>query len=141
MPTSDSHTCQLLKVARAMARFALAVLLLLCARALADEGCASDGTCHADEDENAALLQKSAAHKATVTEHMHTNATVGCGPFDLGCECTGKNCKCECSIGRGCECECEYESDGDAGKVAPCVEVYSSCDVRCCCDGPYGCCV
>ena len=90
MPTSDSHTCQLLKVARAMARFALAVLLLLCARALADEGCASDGTCHADEDENAALLQKSAAHKATVTEHMHTNATVGCGPFDLGCECTGK---------------------------------------------------
>ena len=91
-----------------MARFALAVLLLLCARALADEGCASDGTCHADEDENAALLQKSAAHKATVTEHMHTNATVGCGPFDLGCECTGKTCiwfllaKPECTANGPC---------------------------------------
>ena len=113
-----------------MARFALAVLLLLCARALADEGCASDGTCHADEDENAALLQKSAAHKATVTEHMHTNATVGCGPFDLGCECTGKNCKCGAT-----------SLTGMLEKEAPCVEVYSSCDVRCCCDGPYGGCV
>jgi len=109
-----------------MARFALAVLLLLCARALADEGCASDGTCHADEDENAALLQKSAAHKATVTEHMHTNATVGCGPFDLGCECTGKICD-PCDEATQC--------------YVLCVEVYSSCDVRCCCDGPEGRCV
>jgi len=112
-----------------MARFALAVLLLLCARALADEGCASDGTCHADEDENAALLQKSAAHKATVTEHMHTNATVGCGWLDLGCECTGKNCNCGCAE-PGCW------PDGKTVKCA-CVSLYGSCDVRCCCDAVF----
>merc|ERR1719437_53239 len=57
-----------------MARLALA-FLLLSARALADEGCAADGTCQADEGESSALLQSSAAQKARVTEHSDANTT------------------------------------------------------------------
>merc|ERR1719188_1026687 len=60
-----------------MASLALAAFLLqlLSAHALADEGCASYGTCQADEDENTALLQRSATQKAQVTEHSHAKTT------------------------------------------------------------------
>ncbi|CAK0857909.1 unnamed protein product [Prorocentrum cordatum] len=58
-----------------MARLALALALVLSARALADEGCAADGTCQADEAEASALLQSSAARRADVAQHGAANAT------------------------------------------------------------------
>merc|ERR1740120_532221 len=76
-------------------RLALAAMLLLSASALADESCAADGTWHADEDDNAALLQKSAAHKAEVAEHSHADAddhkSASANPLE-GCLSAGADC-------------------------------------------------
>jgi hypothetical protein len=102
-----------------MARLALAALLLLSARALADEGCAADGTCQADEDENAALLQRSATHKAQVTQHSHANTTetktLTCYPNYAGAYC-GASMKCYqdttgCSTSGGGTC-CKAAGNG-----------------------------
>ncbi|CAK0863606.1 unnamed protein product [Prorocentrum cordatum] len=58
-----------------MARLALALAVMLSVRARADEGCAADGTCQADEAEASALLQSSAARRADVAQHGAANAT------------------------------------------------------------------
>jgi len=58
-----------------MARLVQLFLLLLSARALADDGCVADGTCQADETEASALLQSAASQKARATQHSDVNTT------------------------------------------------------------------
>jgi hypothetical protein len=76
-----------------MARLALA-LVLLYARALADEGCAADGTCQADDAETSALLQSSAVRKVEVAQHasmsrspMHVHVMSDKGLSGMGAVC------------------------------------------------------
>jgi len=117
-----------------MSRLALAALLLS-ACALADESCAADGTCQASEDENAALLQRSAAQKVEVTQHSHANttetstltcypnfATNTCGNPDLkcfqdtsGCSASGAGTCCKAAgNGAGLQ-QCKFCGDSTCG--------------------------
>merc|ERR1719188_2834534 len=119
-----------------MASLALAAFLLqlLSAHALADEGCASYGTCQADEDENTALLQRSATQKAQVTEHSHAKTTetttltcypnyaadtcggtMKCFQDTTGCSSTGGGVCCKAAgNGAGLE-QCKFCGDDVCG--------------------------
>jgi len=120
----------------AMARLALA-LVLLSARALADEGCAADGACQADEAETSALLQSSAARKAEVAQHSvamdrHTTETTTltcypnyaaatCGASMMcfkdtsGCSASGAGVCCKAAgNGAGLE-QCKFCGDSTCG--------------------------
>jgi len=116
-----------------MARFAVALLLLLPARALADEGCA-DGSCQADDAEVSALLQRSAAEKARVTQHSHANTTetttltcyesfagaycgaaMSCYKDTSGCSTSGAGVCCKAAgNGAGLE-QCKFCGDATCG--------------------------
>jgi hypothetical protein len=108
--------------------------VLLSTRALADEGCAADGTCQADEAETSALLQSSAARRAGVAQHSF-QAAVSCGAHNAA------TCA-DCPQGHGeawCHGDCEW-SDGScqakaSGAVSECAEL-SQTDPAPCPDVP-----